>query len=97
VTAAVAAEQPPSYPTDPCEGCKAPIIWAITDNGRHMPVDIEPVGPNSGNVLLTGPPRAPRAEVVRNPAKLFGKANVYRSHFVTCPYAERYRHPRRHR
>lgn len=94
---AAPAEKPPTYPTDPCEGCKAPVIWATTSAGRPMPVDVDPVGPNSGNVLLSGPPAKPRAQVVGNPAKLFGLRWVYRSHFVTCPFAERYRHPKRGR
>ncbi len=97
MTAAVAADQPPTFPTDACEGCKAPIIWALTDRGRNLPVDVDPVGPSAGNVLLTATARAPLARVVSNPARLFGKRWVWRSHFVTCPYAEHYRNPRRHR
>jgi hypothetical protein len=97
MSTAVAADEPPRYPTDQCDGCKAPIIWAVTDNGKNMPVDVDPVGPAAGNVLLTAAGPKVRARVERNPARLFGKRWVYRSHFVTCPFSERYRHPRRRR
>lgn len=92
---AVAAADP--YPVAHCDSCKAPIIWTVTDHAQRMPVDAQPVDANSGggNVVLT-PGRPVRARVVTNPANLFGKT-VYRSHFATCPYAERHRHPRARR
>jgi hypothetical protein len=62
-----------------------------------MPVDAEPVDVNhgGGNVLLTSSPAGPLAQVVSNPADLFGARAVYRSHFATCPYAARHRRSRR--
>lgn len=61
-----------------CRSCDAPIRWAITVNGRKMPLDHEPVW--DGNVRMRegravivpkdeGPPSEPR----------------YVSHFFTCP------------
>lgn len=92
----VLAEQP-RYPTSECSSCKAPIIWAVTKQLRKIPVDAEPVDANNGggNILLD-PGDPPWATVVTNPALLFGKT-VYRSHFVTCPWAERHRKPRARR
>lgn len=85
------------YQQDACSSCNAPIIWTVTTRGKPMPVDAEPVDVNhgGGNVLLTARhPLAPLAKVVTNPAHLFGARTVYRSHFVTCPFAARHRRPR---
>lgn len=85
----------PSYPVDECESCNAPIIWAVTRNVRRMPVDAEPVDTSTGggNVLLSREGGRVMAEVVSNPGRLFGR-RVYRSHMQTCPFRDRYRHPR---
>lgn len=85
----------PVYPTAPCDGCKAPVIWAVSARtGARMPIDATPVDTNrgQGNILLTHPDQGlpPKATVVRNPVALFGR-RVYRSHFTTCPHAGHYR------
>jgi hypothetical protein len=85
------------YETSECRDaeCRAPIIWAITQAGKRMPVDAEPS--DDGNVLLQPPlndaARSPRATVV-NPASppLDGwDGTLHHSHFTTCPAAERWR------
>lgn len=81
------------WPTDTCDGCGAPIIWASTNRGEKMPVDEQPS--TDGNVLLRMLGGKPHAEVVRNPAKLFGKV-ARKSHFASCPVASQFRRPRRH-
>jgi len=78
---------PTGYPTAACESCPAPIIWAVTRNGRRMPVDRDPV--KTGNVALTdrthlGQP--PLAEVLAA-ARCFGRRDLRESHFVTCPHS----------
>lgn len=87
------ADQPPQYPTTQCRGpnCQALIIWAITEGrGQEIPIDAEPV--KTGNILLIPSAKAePRARVVRNPGRLFGKRWIYQSHFVSCPHAKLYR------
>ncbi len=91
--ATAAADQPPQYPTSNCRDCQQPIIWTVTTaTARRMPVDPEPVGADHGNVLLEpGHDGTPRSRVIGNPAGLFGKRWVYRSHFATCKYAARFR------
>lgn len=83
------------WPTQPCEGrgCTAQVIWATTANVRPMPVDVEPVA--DGNVLLSWVNGTVRAEVIgaRGQARLFGRTR-YRSHFTSCPDADRFRKPR---
>jgi len=81
-----------------CRSCGAPVVWAVTPEGRRMPVDAEPV--DGGNVLLSPNPTgsqdryAPVATVVgkRVQASLFGDDGPrYVSHFATCPNADLHR------
>jgi hypothetical protein len=83
-----------------CRSCKAPIFWALTPNGRRIPLDAEPV--DGGNIVLDDPaaeaPTDPRtARVVGKEAQpnLFGDDGPrYTSHFATCPDADSHRKPR---
>jgi hypothetical protein len=83
------------WPTEPCEGrgCTAQIIWAGTNRGNAMPVDVDPVA--DGNVLLRWVGGKPYAEVIGkgSQARLFGKP-ARKSHFVTCPDADKFRRRR---
>jgi hypothetical protein len=74
---------------DTCRSCNAPIIWAVTDRGRDMPVNAEPSA--DGSVQLVGREgQAPLAKVLKV-ADRFGKTNLRRSHFADCPDAPRWR------
>jgi hypothetical protein len=76
------------YPTEACRSCSAPIIWAVTRNGRDMPVTAEPRG--DGNVYLVARPGlAPLAEVL-GVAKRFART-MRVAHFADCPQADRWR------
>lgn len=69
-----------------CRSCKAVINWYKTVAGRNMPLDPEPHP--DGNVFI---------DVVRNEASIVPKGSrvpLYRSHFVTCPDAGKFRNPR---
>jgi len=80
------------YEIENCRSCEAPVIWAMTERGKLMPVDAEPS--KDGNVQLK--PRvavAPLAEVL-SVAKCFGKTQLRLSHFVKCPQAKQWRTPR---
>ncbi len=76
-----------------CRSCHAPVRWAVTANGKRIPVDADPMA-EGGNLLLSldDPPTA----TVVDPGALMlvddGKRFV--SHFVTCPDADEHRRPR---
>jgi hypothetical protein len=68
-----------------CKSCGAEIIWAVTTNGRRIPLDAEPEvdAPGLFRIEIGGPP--PGAFAVRK---------LYTSHFATCPNADQHRKPR---
>lgn len=82
------------WPIARCDAaeCQAPIIWAVTERAKRMPVDAEPT--SRGNVVLhnTGGP-APVA-VVLKPDRVFGRTDLHTSHFATCPAAAGFRRRR---
>lgn len=86
-----------TYQASKCrdQTCGAPIIWAITVNGKRMPVDAEPAP--DGTILIQAPlndtARSPRATVV-DPATppLDGwDGELHHSHFETCPASDQFR------
>lgn len=64
-----------------CRSCGAEIIWAVTENGRKMPVDAQPT--TSGNLILE-PGNPPLARYVAP------WAGQHVSHFATCPGARKW-------
>lgn len=73
-----------------CSSCRASIIWAVTDNGKRMPLDVQvdlagefwlEAGATKGTTI---------AHAVRSVAMPPG-APRYRSHFATCPHAGQHR------
>ena len=90
--------------TEVCASCKAPVLWVLTENGKRMPVDSEPV--THGNLVLSHrrvsePPTALvqgpleidrlRAEHERSPQT--GPLALFVSHFSSCPHAATHRTP----
>ena len=66
---------------DVCRSCKAPVLWAVTERGRPMPVDPDRVPNGNLNLLDDEHGGAPLAVVVKpDPA-----VERYVSHFATCP------------
>jgi len=63
-----------------CRSCGAPIEWAITVNGRRIPLDL---GEHEGGNLEV------RAGVAYN--LLPPPPRARRAHFATCPNADRHR------
>lgn len=80
----------PTWQVEQCSTCAAPIIWAVTERARPMPIDAQPT--KGGNVLLRprGSDMQPLA-VLLPVAKQFGHTNLRTSHFATCPQANQHR------
>lgn len=83
-----------------CRSCQAPILWTETANGERMPVDEKP-NQLHGNVLLefTDDSPAPKllAGVLTRGQAAGARAEqkrLYRSHFASCPDADRHRRSR---
>ncbi len=75
--------------TNTCKSCQACIVWAITDAGKRMPVDVNPC--SDGNLALEERSGAdPLAKVVTPTYE----GPRYKSHFSTCPDAMRHRRAR---
>jgi hypothetical protein len=77
---------------DRCRTCKAQIRWAVTEQGYPIPLDAEPVG--DGNLRLAGARfkgGTPRALIVPKAERAGLDGELYRTHFVTCPFADEHR------
>jgi hypothetical protein len=70
-----------------CRSCPARIVWCVTEAGKRMPVDAEPV-PN-GNVELRDQGHQVLAVVHGQPP--LGVDRLHLSHFATCPRAADHR------
>ena len=74
--------------TRPCRLCGRPVVWALTDNGRRMPVDAQPVAPDVLAFLVLWfyseeePHPQQRVSYTRNP-RYTGPRWI--SHWATCP------------
>lgn len=85
---------PDGYRIEPCGSCKAPVIWAVLASSRRIPIDAEPC--EQGNVSLSRQPYG----VLATPVKAmlaFGRKDLRRSHFATCPNAQKHRQERANR
>lgn len=72
-----------------CRSCGAEIRWAVTvKNGKHIPIDSAPVA--DGNLLIEFRNGGYEARPATAEDVKLGRA-VYRSHFVSCPQAEKWR------
>ena len=81
-----------------CKGCGAPIDWITTKEGKHMPVDPEPVFIIEGDgsdrfvtdegAILLG--RMARPEEERP-----GLEAAFTPHWKTCPDSARFRQRKR--
>ena len=76
-----------------CRSCGAPLLWALTERGRRIPLDRNPVPDGNIEIKETedGPPisRVVSGQGTLSPG-LF-PATRYKSHFATCPNAKRHR------
>jgi hypothetical protein len=79
-----------------CSSCGAAIEWAITPTDVRMPLDAHPVD-RQGAVLAAW--RRPDGQLAVRPMPAAGgflwpDEHPARSHFATCPNADRHRRPR---
>lgn len=80
-----------------CKSCSADIRWAVTVNGKKIPIDYAPVV--KGNITLTERQGLPPIAVVLNAQgdaflealQPSAESPRYTSHFATCPDAAAFR------
>lgn len=70
-----------------CRSCDAAIFWAVTERGRRIPIDVEPVA--NGNITLSDFSDGLRATYLRKDETT--RHDRYVSHFATCPDAKTHR------
>lgn len=72
-----------------CRSCEEPIVWAVTTNGKKMPVDADPVVAQRGFRLTDlRDDEPPIASFTTTPGD---GERLYQSHFSTCPNADEHR------
>lgn len=87
-----------------CRACKAPMLWAVTVNGKRQPFDPEPT--EEGTYLLSheqqGRPPVARhqdeaaRETLRKQAATRGEPlRLFVPHHATCPEREKFRKGKR--
>lgn len=78
--------------SDTCRSCHAAVVWALTTDGQRMPLDAQPVE-REGAVLAAR--REPDGSLAVRSVTLLGELwpdeHPARSHFATCPQADRHR------
>lgn len=79
-----------------CRSCKALIEWAVTDNGRKMPLDLG--WHADGRLVVVGRKGGDPLVVSLNGDQLLRlhvadgvELALRRSHFATCPDADQHR------
>lgn len=75
-----------------CRSCGAEIYWAITNNGKRMPVDYLPTP--EGTIAIEYP-KGPLLAIVLHGDELLAAREagepLHLSHFATCPNAASHR------
>lgn len=77
-----------------CRSCQRPVVWAVSEAGKNIPIDPEPKP--TGNLVLLTSMRDGRIYIQARAFDAEQDADLQRyvSHFVTCPDAKRFRRPR---
>lgn len=70
-----------------CKGCRAPVVWRYTPNGKAMPLDAAPVPPGEGTYVIESLMHCRRSEPMFDGAD----AVHYMNHWATCPVADQFR------
>jgi hypothetical protein len=67
-----------------CDKCRAPIVWAISENGAKTPLDLEP-NANDGKLLLdAGAMRFVKLDVMMIARAIERGDPLYTNHLATC-------------
>lgn len=76
---------------DRCKACNAEMLWALTESGKNIPLDPEPV--EHGNLCLAAlDPGGPMVVHYIQDGETIGPlVPRYRSHFATCSRADEFR------
>ena len=74
-----------------CSTCKAPIRWALTQEGKFMPFDIVPNPKGEWRLASARPGYPPRAIRVPQERRAELAAELMMVHWATCPDASRHR------
>lgn len=78
-----------------CRSCSAPIFWAFTGKGGHLPVDFDPVPHGNLRIIPSMARAVPPMAVVVPAVSLFpdeaDDGTRYISHFASCPDADEHR------
>ena len=76
-----------------CKSCGVRIQWAKTENGKAMPIDLlssldgNIITEYDGSELICRVLSDEKAKMVRDT----GMGMLYKSHFATCPNADKHR------
>lgn len=77
----------------PCRSCEASIFWVRTTHGGRMPLDALPL--EAGTILVALAQRGELLGIVLPPERLHWARDLdvplFRSHFASCPDAEKWR------
>lgn len=83
-------DQMPADQLDECGTCKATFVWATHQTTlRPMPVDVEPSA--DGNLALAVAGAGTLTCRVVKPELAYGRRDLHKSHFATCPDAPKWR------
>lgn len=76
-----------------CRSCPTDIAWAVTTAGKRIPLDVEPL--EAGNIEVRPDGHGGYiARVLRAGDHASVGADLFRTHFETCPNADQHRRPR---
>lgn len=65
-----------------CKKCNRPIGWCVSENGRPMPIDIEP---NAAGNVIVGYREGRLVGVVLSKNKPRPEGQAHMPHYATCP------------
>lgn len=79
-----------------CTSCGAELLWAETETGGRMPLEVEQIIDPAPRVVAYNPASG-RCHVIKQedlflvPSWLRGGVTLHRSHWTSCPHAVQHR------